>query len=217
MTATKKVNFDTSVLLNYIYAKLPGDIENDRGSEQLIEDPNVYKVIGGKVSSEFNACCERRKDIYNDLLDWLKENPDSDIYEYDIAKRDVQSSPNDSSHVRYDVQCGWGHEERRKQLADFRRLSQNLETIQKEIIESVIDQSYSRFSNDSLKKELDDLDIDHDKDVIVDAVEIHRRDAINILTAVDSDIAYNSEEINDRIQNVENSSLKLRIMNAEDM
>lgn len=217
MSTKKEVNFDTSVLLNYVYAKLPGEIEEDKGSKKLIEDPDIYKVIGGKVSSEFRACCERRSDIYDDLLEWLEENPDSDIYEYDISQRDVRNSPNDTSHVRYDVQCGWGHEERRKQLSDFRRLSQNIKAIQKEIKESLIDESYSRFSNKKLKDKLSDLDIKHDRDVIVDAVEIHRTDAIKFLIAIDSDIAHNSDKINRRIQDIEGGSLRLQIMEAENV
>ncbi|WP_276302150.1 hypothetical protein [Halorussus lipolyticus] len=217
MSTSKEVNFDTSVLLNYVYAKLPGEIEEDKGSERLIENSDIYKVIGGKVSGEFERCCERRNKIYDDLLDWLEENPDLDIYDYDISQRDIQSSPNDTSHIRYDVQCGWGHEERRKQLSDFRRLSQNIETLQREIIESLIDKSYPESSNSKLKKELGDLDIDHDKDVIVDAVEIHKKDSIGILVAIDSDIVYNSDRINNRIQSIEGSKLKLQIMKADDV
>lgn len=217
MKDSRKVNFDTSVLLNYVYTKLLGEIEENKGSKELVEDSNIYKVIGGKVEGEFKRCCERRSDIYDDLLNWLEENPDLDIYEYDISQRDIQNSPNDTSHVRYDVQCGWSHEERRKQLSDFRRLSQNIGTLELEIINELIDDIYDKFVNEALESELNHLDIGHDAEVIIDAVEIHKRDSIDLLVAIDSDITQNAAKIKDSIKRAESSGLMLQIKEAKEI
>jgi len=35
-TAETACNLDTSILVNYVLSNLPGDIEDDRGSQQII-------------------------------------------------------------------------------------------------------------------------------------------------------------------------------------
>ncbi|MFB6178064.1 MAG: hypothetical protein ABEI99_13180, partial [Halobaculum sp.] len=71
---------------------------------------------------------------------------------------------------------------------------------------------------EELKRELTDpgLDLDHDRDVIVDAVGINDRDGIDILVSADSDLADNERAINERIERVESADVVLRIRNPDD-
>lgn len=219
------INFDTSVLMDYLCVKLDATVRENRLSEcvsddtaEILEDDNRQRVIGGKVEGEFTRLSERHGAIYADLLQWLRENPGADIYDYDVTTRDVAHSDNDVGHVRFDVQCGWESDERRKQLSDFRRLSQDIDTVGDHILYNLLDEVYQQFSNDRLKRELTDpdLDLDHDRDVIVDAVEINDRDGIDILVSADGDLADNESDINDRIERVESTDAVLRIRNPDD-
>jgi hypothetical protein len=219
------INFDTSVLMDYVCLKLDAAVRENRLSEgvsddtvEILEDSDRQRVIGGKAECEFTRLSDRHGAIYADLLQWLRENSDSDIYDYDVTARDVAHSDNDVRHVRFDVQCGWGSDERRKQLSDFRRLSQDIDTVGDHVLYNLLDEVYQQFSNDELKTELTDpsLDLDHDRDVIVDAVEINDRDGIDILVSADSDLADNESDINDRIERVESDDVVLRIRNPDD-
>lgn len=213
-TGGSEVNLDTSVLLNYIYANLPGEIEPDEGSVALIDSSDHYCVIGPSANDEFESLCERRFILYNDLLDWLEENPDESIYEYDPTKRGIRTSSNDIDHIRLDIQHGWGDESRRKQLSDIRRCQQEIGLFQELIPEELIDQIYSDLdTNEALFEALRGLDLGKDKHIVIEAVEIHRIDGIGRLVAIDSDITdpENIELINNRIVETESPSLILDI------
>lgn len=210
-----ELNLDTSVLFNFVYSKLPGEIEEDRGCQRLIETTSFFCVIGPKASEEFGSCCDRRLDLYDDLLDWLTENPDASIYEYDPTQRDVHTSSNDLDHIRLEIQHGWGDESRRKQLSDLRRCKQDLSTYQESVPDTLLDDVYEDLAdNDDLLDALGGLGLHHDIDIVVDAVEIHREDGINTLVAVDSDITGDEqvEAINESIQDIEGEDHVLNII-----
>lgn len=214
MSETRYLNLDTSVLLNYVSSKLPGNIEEDQGSQRLIESSSFHCVAGPKATGEFDAACERRFDLYDDLLDWLEENPDEGIYEYDPTKRDVHTSSNDLSHIRYDVQHGWATEPRRKQLSDMRRCVQDIGNFQHQVPKEHLDQVYMNLpENEKLLNELRSLTLGHDREIIADAVEIHREGDIDTLVALDSDITDDEqiERINEAIRVIENESMVLII------
>ncbi|WP_435076637.1 hypothetical protein [Halococcus sp. AFM35] len=214
MSGIQTLNLDTSVLFNYVYSKLPGDIETDRGSQRLLESSSFHCVIGPTANDEFDAACDRRFDLYDDLLDWLEGDPSEDIYEYDPTKRDIHTSSNDLTHIRYDVQHGWGTESRRKQLSDIRRCKQDIGNFQDQVPKQHLDYVYVNIAeNEELLNELSGLGLDHDKDIIVDAVEINREDSICVLMALDSDITDDeqTEHINQVIRDVESESLVLTI------
>lgn len=219
-TDAVEVNLDTSVLFNYVYANLPGDIEEDKGSLRLIDESSYYCVIGPSAHSEFEAACDRRIDLYDDLLDWLVDHPDGSIYDYDPTVRDVRTSSNDLDHIRYDVQHGWADEPRRKQLADFRRCHQDIGIFQEAVPRDGIDHVYSDLaSNEPLFEALAGLGLQEDKFIVVDAVEIHRLDGIFRLIAIDSDITSPEmrESINDRIRDVEDDDLTLAIHRPQEV
>lgn len=210
-----ELTLDTSVLFNFVYSNLPGEIEEDRGCQRLIETTSFFCVIGPKSSGEFDACCNRRLDLYDDLLDWLTENPNASIYEYDPTTRGVRTSSNDIDHIRLEIQHGWGNEPRRKQLSDLRRCKQDLANFQELVPDSLLDDVYEELAdNDDLSDALGGLGLRHDVEIVVDAVEIHREDGIDTLVAVDSDITGDDqmEAINEAIQDIEGEDLVLNIV-----
>lgn len=218
MNSDMELALDTSVLFNFVYSNLPGDIEEDRGCQRLINARDYFCVIGPKASGEFDACCDRRLDLYDDLLDWLAENPEESIYEYDPTRRDVRTSSNDIDHLRLEVQHGWASDPRRKQLSDLRRCKQDLANFQELVPDELLDEVYEQLAdNDDLATALAGLDLDHDVEIIVDAVEICREDSINTLVAVDSDITGDGqiEAVNEAIQEVDGGGLTLDIMEAQ--
>ncbi|MFB6176946.1 MAG: hypothetical protein ABEI99_07370, partial [Halobaculum sp.] len=100
------INFDTSVLTDYLCVELDAAVRaDDRLADgvpdetvDLLEDSDRQRVIGGKVEGEFTRLTERHGEIYADLLQWLRDNPDADIYDYDVTARDVAHSDNDVRH-----------------------------------------------------------------------------------------------------------------------
>lgn len=209
---------DTSVLLNFIYTKLPGDIEEDQGSIRLLEAKQSFCVIGGKAYDEFTALCDRRYELYEDLVEWLGENPEQDIYKYDPTDREIDTSSNDLSHIRFDVQHDWANDPRRKQLADMRRCMQDIAAFQEALSREYIDEIYRKFENDELVAELGGLELDHDIEIIVDAVEINKQDGIDRLCSVDSDLTAQeqAEAINEAIRKIEGEDYVLAILHPEE-
>jgi hypothetical protein len=203
-----------------VYSKLPGEIEEDRGSQRLLESSSFFCVIGPKANVEFDAACDRRFDLYDDLLDWLVENPDASIYDYDPTQRDVRTSSNDLTHIRYEIQHGWGTESRRKQLSDLRRCRQDLANFQELLPTELLDRVYEQLpENEDLANALEGLGLGHDKEIVVEAVEICRKGGINTLVAIDSDLIEEgqAESINQTIQNLEGAALILEITSPTDI
>jgi hypothetical protein len=219
MSGRTQVNLETSVLFNYVYTRLPGEIEDDQDSLRLIDTPDYYCVTGGKAEGEFKRGCEHRNELYDDLLGWLDENPDAGIYDYDIPTRDVDWSPNDRTHVRFDMQHGWGEEPRRKQLADLRRCKQEIATFRELLPTELLDHVYEQAENEELLEALVGLNLGHDKGIVIDAVEICRTDEIDILVSTDPDLVDDDqiEEINNVIRETEGDALVLRIATPDEI
>lgn len=199
-TPQTRINLDTSVIVNYVFSNLPGDLEEDRGSQRLIDVDSLYTVIGGKAEGEFNALCDRRHDLYNDVVEFLLST-EHDIFEYDSAERDVHTSHNDRRHLRNDVQMSWYDKPEREQLSTLRRCLQDLEVYQVRVPEELIDECFPQQTNaDLLDRFENELNVGHDCEILVDAAEISRQHSIDVLVAVDADI---TDDIHiDVIQNV---------------
>lgn len=188
MSGTTQLNLDTSVLVNYVYAQLPGDLEEDRGCQQLIDNDSYYTVIGGKAKGEFETLCDRRYNLYDDVITYLRDT-DNEIFDYDPRSRDLQVSRNDRRHFRNDIQMSWYDMEEREQLSTLRRCLQDLDLYQVQVPRELIDQCFPQQSNDQLLNRFrTELGIGHDCEILVDAVEISRQHSISTLVAVDSDI-----------------------------
>lgn len=187
-TSQTQINLDTSVVVNYVFSNLPGDLEDDRGSQRLIDEDSIYTVIGGKAESEFDALCDRRHDLYNDVVEFLLST-DNDIFDYHPLERDVHTSPNDRGHFRSDIQMSWYDKSKREQLSTLRRCFQDLEVYQIRVPGELIDECFPQQTNaDLLDRFKNELDVGHDCEILVDAAEISRQHSIDILIAVDSDI-----------------------------
>jgi hypothetical protein len=194
MSETSRLNLDTSVMVNYVYSQLPGDLEEDRGGQQLIDNESFYTVIGGKANGEFDALCDRRYNLYDDVVAYLRAS-DNEIFDYDPRDRDIHVSPNDRGHFRNDIQMSWYDMNKREQLSTLRRCLQDIELYQVQLPDELIDRCYPQQSNEELLRRFRrDLDIGHDCEILVDAVEISRQHSVSTLIAVDSDLT-NREHI----------------------
>ncbi len=99
----------------------------------------------------------------------------------------------------------------------MRRCMQDLATYQESLPSEYLDEVYDQFENEDVADELAGLGLDHDIEILVDAVEIHKRDGIERLSAVDSDITDQDqvEAINGAIREVEVDDLCLLILHPE--
>lgn len=184
----KKVNLDTSVVVNYVLSSLPGDIEPEKGSSELIEHDSYFTAVGGKAKQEFNALCERRHDLYADVVEFMMQTGET-IYQYDPSDRGIHVSDNDRGHFRCDVQMSWHDKSSEQQLSLIRRCYQELEVYQLRVLNELINECFPKQSNPALLKRFQrELDIGHDCEILVDAVEISQKHAIPILVAIDTDI-----------------------------
>jgi hypothetical protein len=95
MTDTPDSAFvDTCILLNYVNRYW----ERDKVSELLSAD-DVEHVISDAVAEEFETVCERRRDIYSEMVAFLLEQ-DDDITSFDPAERGLRTAGNDAEHIR---------------------------------------------------------------------------------------------------------------------
>jgi len=217
MSEASRFNLDTSVLVNYVYSQLPGDLEEDRGCQRLIDGESFYTVIGGKANGEFDALCDRRYDLYDDVISYLRDT-DNEIFDYEPRDRDIHTSPNDRSHFRDDIQMSWYDMDKREQLSTLRRCLQDIELYQIQLPDELIDRCFPQQSNDYLLRRFRrDLDIGHDCEILVDAVEISRQRSVSTLVAVDSDLTKREhiEIVYEIIEDVLGVSGVLRISEAE--
>jgi hypothetical protein len=219
MSGATQLNLDSSVLINYMNSNLPGDLEEDKGSHRLIENNSYYLVVGGKVEGEFEALCERRYDLYDDIVDFL-ESTDQEIFYYDPENRSVHLSDNDETHLRQDLQFNWANKNKAERLEILRRIIQEIEIYKLDMFSVHIDDCYPQQTHNNLLSRLQtDLDIGHDCEVLVDAVQIARAHSVSTLVAVDSDITDDghAECVYEAIDDIFNESSVLDIKDAEDV
>ena len=182
------VNLDTSVLLNYVFSNLPGELEREKGSHRIIDEEAIETVIAGKAKGEFVALCDRRQALYEDIVDVLLKT-DKSIFEYDPYDRDVYTSENDKGHLRDKIQMNWHDRPKREQLDILRRCLQELGLYRTQLPHELIDKQFPAQQNDELLERFrSELDIGHDCEILVDAVELSREYAVETLVAVDSDL-----------------------------
>lgn len=192
-------------------------MEEDRGCQRLIDDKSFYTVVGGKAKGEFIALCDRRYDLYNDVVDFLLSTG-NEIFDYEPQERNVHTSPNDRRHFRNEIQMNWYDKPKREQLATLRRCFQDLQIYQIRVPEELIDECFPQQSHDELLDRFEaDLYIGHDCEILVDAVEISHQHSIDLLVAVDSDITEDShvDLIYEIIEDVVGVSGLLRILEPD--
>lgn len=135
------VTLDTSVLVDYLLFQmaerlgldgLRDDITEPDATASLFEDGTQQLVIGGKVDDEFDALCDRHDAVYDDMLDWVTRNPGTALVEYDPSNRSVQTTDNDNGVLRIQIGQQLNGLSTPEQLAQFRRIRQAVQTIERE-------------------------------------------------------------------------------------
>lgn len=106
---------DTCVLLNFVQQEWGRD-----HCTRLVESQTVELIVSPNVIEELESVTERRRDVYEDLLDFLLAE-EGTIEEYDPDDRRVYISENDAGHVR-DLQMTLAQlDDRREILRRLRR------------------------------------------------------------------------------------------------
>jgi|GEM_PF-2143884 len=132
-------NLDTSVLVDFLLCQmadrlgldgLRDDVSEPAATVSLFEDGTQSLVVGGKVDGEFGALCDRHDAVYEDILDWIPSNPDTDITEYDLSERRERVTPNDRSFFRFQIECHWSGASTVEQLLQFREIRQEVQTLE---------------------------------------------------------------------------------------
>lgn len=85
---------DTCVLLNFVQREWEPDKSVD-----LVESKAITVVVSRNVVDELADVTERRRDVYEDFLDFLLETEDG-VEAYDPSDRRVYLAANDAKHVR---------------------------------------------------------------------------------------------------------------------
>lgn len=155
---------DTCVLLNFVQQEW----EPVR-SVSLIETDRVDIVVSNTVMEELSAVADRREEIYEDLVDFLRSE-DGEIAAYDPAERRIYIGANDAGHVR-DIQLRLATLEDEREI--LRRLRMFLRAVQSRLehLESILeDNTIEPLAPFELELAVDRL-IDHSADtkVITDA------------------------------------------------
>ena len=218
------VNVDNSVIVNYLYSTVlsaatggDAEFERDKGSLEYFRSPEIYVVAGGKAVGEFENLCERRRLLYQDIEDFILETGD-DIFEYHLGWGESQN-PNDRGHLRKGVKYNMHmHESKAEQLSVIRRCFQQLEECKREILQNEIDETFEQYRNGSLASKINrELNIDHDAEILVDAVYLYKDHGIGVLAALDSDITTDGhrEVLVELVQDELGLEIDVRIIDPE--
>lgn len=185
---------DTNVLLNYLLR----DWEHDQSSD-LLEATAYHRITSEHVLDEYNAVCERRREIYPDMLKFLVET-DAGVEEYEVTDRDLELGPNDQGHVQKLMYELLAKEGRREVQRGLRRLVRRITLVHKEVMEDLIDEVTPRQETEfdlelSLGKVVPNSD---DVKVVVDAAAWNTSNdpELTLVTMDRGDIVDQAEDIN---------------------
>lgn len=185
---------DTNILLNYLLR----DWEHDQSSD-LLEATTYYRITSEHVLDEHNAVCERRREIYPDMLKFLVET-DAGVEEYEVTDRDLELGPNDQGHVQKLMYELLAKEGRREVQRGLRRLVRRITLAHKEVMEDLIDEVTPRQETEfdlelSLGKVVPNSD---DIKVVVDAAAWNTSNdsELTLVTMDRGDIVDQAEDIN---------------------
>jgi hypothetical protein len=129
---------DTGILLNYIQQQWEGD-----KISPLFESPDSVLVISKTVEEEFEEVCNRRADIYPDMLAFLTEEA-GEIAEFDPHEREAWLDSNDRGHIK-DIQFTLAQlDDQREVLRRLRRYVRSLEARITQLRDDYIDEIVAR-------------------------------------------------------------------------
>ena len=220
------VNVDNSVIVNYLYSTVlsaatddDAEFEQNRGSKEYFDSPDIRVVAGGKAVGEFENLCERRRLLYQDIEDFIVETG-NDIFEYYLGWGESDNS-NDQGHLRNGVQMNmYMHESTAEQLSVIRRCFQQMEECKREILRNGISETFEQYRDSSLASKINrELDIDQDAEILVDAVYLYKDHGIDVLAALDSDITTDGHRVVlvELVQDELGLEMNIRIIDPDDV
>lgn len=208
-----EVFVDTCILLNFVQREW----EHDHATA-LVTSTSVTLVVSETVLEELANVAERRRDIYEDFLDYLLETEDG-IEEYDPAERRTYFGGNDARHVRNLQEQLTTLEDRREVLRRLRRFvraaGRRLEHVRSTLEGDAIDPVPPlglRFAIDEL------LDHDADTRVVTDAAAWTANGGSGVLVTLDNDdLFHHADRINEVLSSEQGPEWVLRITRPDDV
>ncbi|WP_436926022.1 hypothetical protein [Halosimplex amylolyticum] len=206
-SATREVFADTCILLSFVQREWEHIDETE-----LIESESVTIIVSESVIEELTTVSERRRDIYEDMVDYLVEL-DADIEEYDPDDRHIYFARNDAKHVRNLQMDLAGRGDRREILRDLRTFVRAAGR-RVEYLESLLaDQTVNPIPPLELRFAMDDV-LNHDADtkIVMDAAAWTADGGSGVLVTRDSDhIIQNEARINELLIEEQGSEWTLQI------
>lgn len=208
MSAEPAVNVDANVLYNYFYSTWLPDavegcpkLENDQGCRDVIEDTELFVVIGPAVESEFEDGIERRNEMHQDLTKFLAED-ENRLEQYDPDQRGIDLNSYGKSKLEgLQDEMYFTSDKRKLTICReiWRTLSATLDTLISEFVDEIKDPTVDCSDAQVAFRR---LDIGNDIYVLGDAVAIAVEDGIDTLASYDSDLTEDKhiELINDIIE-----------------
>lgn len=145
---------------------------------------------------------------------------DDPLFDYDPRERSIDVSENDRSHIRKNIPIAWHDLESREQLSLLRRCMQDIELYRMNLVGQLVEEAYPKQENPSLLQDLrSELDIGHDCEILVDAIEMSRSDAIETLASLDGDLTdeQTAEVVSEVLDEVFDSDVTLDIKHASEL
>lgn len=192
-SATQEVFADTCILLTVVQREW----EHNEATV-LVESDEVTVVVSESVLEELAAVSSRRRDIYEDMIDYLTQS-DHAIEEYDPGDRHAYFARNDIKHVR-NLQMNLANQgDRRRVLQELRTFvraaGRRVEYLESALAEQTVDPIPPlelRFAVDRI------LNQDADTKIVTDAAAWTADGGSGVLVTRDGDdILRHTDQINE--------------------
>lgn len=198
---------DTCVLLNFVQREWERDY-----ATALVTSESVTLVVSETVIEELADVAVRRRNIYEDVIDYLLET-EAGIEEYDPGDRRVYIGDNDAKHVRNLQERLAGLDDRReilRRLRQFvraaRRRVEHVESLLEGRVIDPVPPLELRFAVDGV------LDHDADTRIVTDAAAWTADGGSGVLVTLDDDdIFQHADRINELLETKQGPEWVLQI------
>lgn len=210
---TSEVFADTCILLNFVQQEW----EHDQ-TTSLVASSSVTIIVSETVLEELRNVVERRRDIYEDMVDYLLET-DQNIEEYDPSDRRTYFGGNDTKHIRTLQGQLAGLDDRREVL---RRLRQFVRAAKRRVehVESMLEAHViDPVPPLGLRFAINDI-LNHDADtnVVTDAAAWAANGGSGVLVTLDDeDLFQHADRINKLLADEQGPEWILEIMRPDDI
>ncbi|WP_222913498.1 hypothetical protein [Natrinema sp. SYSU A 869] len=211
--STTEVFADTCILLNFVQREWEPD-----HATALVTSTSVTLIVSETVLEELRNVVARRRDIYEDMVDFLLET-EQKIEEYDSNDRRTYFGGNDTRHVRNLQGQLAGLDDRREILRRLRQfvraVKHRVEHLESALEGTVIDPMPPlglRFAINDV------LDHDADTNVVTDAGSWAADGGSGVLVTLDDDDLFqHADRINDVLADEQGPEWILQITRPEDV